>query len=142
MPPLCAIIIFKTNAHLQVEETMLEYLTLILACQLIGEFAVNAANLPFPGPVAGMVLLFLFLTIKGNVPEELTVVSGALLNNLSLLFVPAGVGVMVHFELLGTDAIPLSIALIVSTVATIIVTATVMSRVSKPGQQTGITPDE
>ena len=121
---------------------MLEYLTLILACQLIGEFAVNAANLPFPGPVAGMVLLFSFLAIRGNVPKELTVVSSALLKNLSLLFIPAGVGVMVHFELLGTDAIPLSIALIVSTVATIIVTATVMSRVSKPGQQAGITPDE
>jgi len=36
---------------------MLEYLTLILACQLIGEFAVSTANIPFPGPVAGMILL-------------------------------------------------------------------------------------
>ena len=35
---------------------MLEYLTLILACQLIGEFAVSTANIPFPGPVAGMIL--------------------------------------------------------------------------------------
>ncbi len=105
---------------------MLEYLTLILACQLIGEFAVSTANIPFPGPVAGMILLFLFLTIRGEIPEELGNLSGALLNNLSLMFVPAGVGVMVHFDLLGRDAIPLSIALVVSTLLTIAVTAIVM----------------
>ena len=44
-----------------------------------------------------------------------------------MLFVPAGVGVMVHFELLGSDAIPLSIALIASTVLTVAVTALVMT---------------
>lgn len=110
---------------------MLEYLTLILACQLIGEFAVSTANIPFPGPVAGMILLFVFLLIKGDIPEELGNVSAALLNNLSLMFVPAGVGVMVHFKLLGSDALPLSIALIVSTLLTIAVTALVMMVLNK-----------
>ena len=110
---------------------MLEYLTLILACQLIGEFAVSTANIPFPGPVAGMILLFLFLLIRGEIPEELGNVSGALLNNLSLMFVPAGVGVMVHFELLGADAVPLSIALVVSTLLTIAITAIVMLLLSR-----------
>lgn len=110
---------------------MLEYLTLILACQLIGEFAVSTANIPFPGPVAGMILLFAFLVIKGEIPEELGNVAGALLNNLSLMFVPAGVGVMVHFELLGTDALPLSIALVVSTLLTIAITALVMMLLNK-----------
>ena len=46
---------------------MLEYLTLILACQLIGEFTVSTLQLPFPGPVAGMLLLFTFLTINGGI---------------------------------------------------------------------------
>jgi holin-like protein len=110
---------------------MLEYLTLILACQLIGEFAVSTANIPFPGPVAGMILLFVFLLIKGEIPEDLGQVSAALLNNLSLMFVPAGVGVMVHFKLLGSDALPLSIALIASTLLTIAVTALVMMALNK-----------
>jgi len=110
---------------------MLEYLTLILVCQLIGEFTVNTMQLPFPGPVAGMVLLFIFLVIKGEVPDQLEGITTPLLGNLSLLFVPAGVGVMVHFELLGTDAIPLSIALIASTVLTIAVTALVMTYLNK-----------
>ena len=110
---------------------MLEYLTLIFACQLIGEFAVTTANIPFPGPVAGMILLFIFLLIKGEIPVQLGNVSAALLNNLSLMFVPAGVGVMVHFDLLGTDAFPLSVALVVSTLLTIVITALVMSFLSK-----------
>ena len=120
---------------------MLEYLTLILACQLIGEFAVSTAKIPFPGPVVGMILLFVFLSIKGRVPEELGNVAGALLNNLSLMFVPAGVGVMVHFRLLGTDALPISIALLISTLLTIAVSALVMVLLKKrfpdkPGGET------
>ena len=107
---------------------MLEYLTLILACQLAGELLVGAADVPFPGPVAGMILMFLFLAVKGGIPEELNKLSQALLNNLSLLFVPAGVGVMVHLELLGKDALPLSTALVVSTLLTIAVTALVMKQ--------------
>lgn len=113
---------------------MLEYLTLILVCQLVGEFTVSAASVPFPGPVAGMLLLFLFLSIRGKIPKDLDTVSSVLLNNLSLMFVPAGVGVMAHFEILGTDAWPLSIALVVSTLLTIAVTAMVMAFVSKPSK--------
>jgi holin-like protein len=110
---------------------MLEYFTLILACQLIGEFAVTTLNVPFPGPVAGMMLLFVFLLLKGAVPEHLGDVSNALLNNLSLLFVPAGVGVMAHFELLGTDVWPLSAALLSSTLFTLVVTALAMEFLNK-----------
>ena len=82
---------------------MVEYITLILDCQLIGEFAVTKIGAPFLCPVVGMVLLFVFLLVKGSEPEQLGNVSNALLNNLSLLFVPAGVGVMAHADILGTD---------------------------------------
>lgn len=105
---------------------MLEYLALILCCQLLGELAVSALNAPLPGPVAGMVLLFVYLLVKGEIPEPLAQLSDSLLNNLSLLFVPAGVGVMLHFDLLGTELIPLSIALVLSTLVAIAVTALLM----------------
>ncbi len=105
---------------------MLENFTLILFCQLLGELVVTALALPLPGPVVGMLLLFCLLVIRGFVPDELGKVSDALLSSLSLLFVPAGVGVMLHFELLGAELIPLSVALVVSTLLTIAVTALVM----------------
>lgn len=110
---------------------MLEYFTLILACQLVGELLATALDVPFPGPVVGMVLMFVFLVIRGAVPEQLGQVSAALLNHLSLLFVPAGVGVMVHFELLGTDIWPLSAAVVASTLLSVAVTALVMVFLNK-----------
>ena len=107
---------------------LLNYLTLILACQLAGEWLVTASGLPMPGPVIGMVLLFGFLVVRGRlaspgVPKDLAGVADGLLNHLSLLFVPAGVGVMAHFALLEADWIALSTAIIGSSVLTILVTA-------------------
>lgn len=113
---------------------MLEYLTFILACQLAGEFIVTGLDIPVPGPVVGMVLLFVFLLVRGEVPEPLAQVADALLRNLSLLFVPAGVGVMLHFELLGSDAVPLGVALVLSTLATIAVTALLMVMLRHPAK--------
>lgn len=106
---------------------MLEYFTLILVCQLMGEFTVSTLEVPVPGPVAGMVILFLLLLVNKNVPTDLQVVADGLLRNLSLMFVPAGVGVMAHFELLGSDGIALSIAIVVSTLLTIAITAKAMN---------------
>jgi len=117
---------------------LLNYLTLIFVCQLIGELLVTASGVPLPGPVIGMVLLFVFLVVndkyaksrKGldasGIPEDLAKVGKALLDHLSLLFVPAGVGVMVHFALLRADWFALSAALVISTLLTIGVTAGVM----------------
>ncbi len=109
---------------------MLNYFTLILCCQLAGELAVLATGLPVPGPVAGMVLLFVGLLVKGGIPEGLAQAADGLLANLSLLFVPAGVGVMLHAKLLRDDWLPISLALVASTVLTIVVTAFAMTRLS------------
>jgi putative effector of murein hydrolase LrgA (UPF0299 family) len=110
---------------------MLNYLTLIFSCQLAGEMMVTALRIPLPGPVLGMVLLFVFLLWKGDVPQELARVGDALLSNLSLLFVPAGVGVMAHFTLLRQDWVPLSVAIIGSTLVTIAVTAGAMVTINR-----------
>jgi holin-like protein len=105
---------------------MIGYLTLILGCQLAGELFVAWTGLPLPGPVIGMALLFAGLLIRKGVPDNLARVGDALLSNLSLLFVPAGVGVMLHAGLLGQDWLPISVAVVVSTLLTIAVTASVM----------------
>jgi putative effector of murein hydrolase LrgA (UPF0299 family) len=105
---------------------VLSALTLILICQLCGELVTRSFGLPLPGPVAGMAILFVLLLIRGSVPETVGAVGDVLLKNLSLLFVPAGVGVMAHLGLLGEDLLPIAVALIGSTVATIAVTALLM----------------
>lgn len=111
---------------------MLSALTLILSCQLVGELVTRFLGLPVPGPVAGMVLLFMLLTVKRSVPEGVGEVADSLLRHLALLFVPAGVGVMAHMDLLGQDWLPITAALVGSTLATIAVTALVMSWLARP----------
>lgn len=105
---------------------MISYLTLILGCQLAGELFVAATGLPLPGPVIGMALLFVGLLVRGGIPDALGKIGDVLLANLSLLFVPAGVGVMLHASLLGTDWLPISLAVVVSTLTTIALTAGIM----------------
>lgn len=105
---------------------MLGYLTLVFACQLAGEFIVGALALPVPGPVVGMVCLFVYLLFRGAIPDDLDAVSGTLLRYMSLLFVPAGTGIMLHFQLLGESLLPISVALFVSTLLTIAVTGLFM----------------
>ncbi len=105
---------------------MIAPLTALLVCQLAGEFAVRLTGIPLPGPVLGMALLFTFLLLRGRVPESLDRLTDGLLGNLSLLFVPAGVGVMLHLPLVAREWVPIAASLLVSTLATIAVTALVM----------------
>jgi putative effector of murein hydrolase LrgA (UPF0299 family) len=110
---------------------MLGAFTLLLVYQLVGEVIVHLAGLPVPGPVVGMLLLFLTLTLRGAAPEALRETCQALLSHLSLLFVPAGVGVLLHFKRLGAEWLPISVALVASTVITVGVTALIMRWLQK-----------
>jgi putative effector of murein hydrolase LrgA (UPF0299 family) len=101
--------------------------TILLACQLAGEVLALALQLPVPGPVVGMVLLFCGLLIYGRVPQPMAAVTGELLQNLSLLFVPAGVGVMLHAQLLADNWLALSLGLVLSTIIALAVTGAAMN---------------
>ncbi|MCE7028183.1 CidA/LrgA family protein [Jiella avicenniae] len=115
---------------------MLQALTAILLCQLAGETISAASGLPLPGPVIGMVILFAVLVIRKGVPRDIGVVGDALLANLSLLFVPAGVGIMQHAARLEDEAGAVVAALVGSALVTIAVTAFVMNRLG-PGRGAG-----
>ena len=115
---------------------MLNFLIVLLVCQLTGEVIVLATGIPLPGPVIGMALLFVGLLLRGEVPRALEQMADGLLSNLSLLFVPAGVGVMLHAELVGEELLPIAVSLVVSTLITIVVTAWVMQKLSGEGSGT------
>ncbi len=101
-------------------------MTLLLVYQLVGEITVRLLAVPIPGPVLGMVMLFLTLMIRGHTPEPLQNASTALLSHLSLLFVPAGVGMMAHFDRIADEWLPITLALFFSTIITMVATAGIM----------------
>ncbi|PFG10201.1 CidA/LrgA family protein [Marinobacter sp. LV10MA510-1] len=106
-------------------------ITLLLIYQLAGEVSVRLLGLPVPGPVMGMVMLFITLMIRGGMAKAVEPASTALLGHLSLLFVPAGVGLIVHFNRLGNEWLPISVTLLLSTIITMAVTALVMQWVTR-----------
>lgn len=101
---------------------LIRYLTLILVCQLIGETIQVATGLPVPGPVIGMALLFSGLLVHKRLPDGLGEAAGGLLRHLALLFVPAGVGVMLHVPRLSDEWWPILLAIVPGTLIAIAVT--------------------
>ncbi|MBL1271086.1 MAG: CidA/LrgA family protein [Oceanospirillales bacterium] len=106
-------------------------ITLLLVYQLAGEIIVRLLGVPIPGPVLGMVMLFVTMMIRGQAPESVEQASTALLSHLSLLFVPAGVGMMTHFGRIADEWLPITLALLLSTVITMVATALIMQQTSR-----------
>jgi holin-like protein len=102
---------------------ILHALALLLAFQLIGEAATYALALPVPGPVLGMSLLLGAVALRRDLLPRLKPTTGTLLTHLSLLFVPAGVGVMVHGARLAAEGVAIVVAIVVSTVLGLAATA-------------------
>ena len=99
---------------------MIQALTLLFSCQLVGEFLVRAAGIAFPGPVLGMGFLFAILLVRGHSTPALDAAGDTLLQNLSLLFVPAAVGVVQQAGLVAENWLAITAAIVVSTVLTLI----------------------
>ena len=78
------------------------------------------------GMVVGMALLFAVLVIRRGVPPTLGATAGGLLEHFSLLFVPAGVGVIVHLPLIRSEWPAITVAVIASTILAMAVTALLM----------------
>ncbi|MCB1916443.1 MAG: CidA/LrgA family protein [Rhodocyclaceae bacterium] len=105
---------------------MLKALTLLLSFQLAGEVLSRLLALPVPGPVVGMALMFLLLIVRSGPGAELRETANTLLSHLSLLFVPAGTGVLLHIHRVAEEWLALSVALVASTLIGIAVTALVL----------------
>ncbi|MDP3895371.1 MAG: CidA/LrgA family protein [Mesorhizobium sp.] len=116
-------------------------LAALLLCQLAGEVIVLAVrqimpSLAFPGPVVGMALLFVVLVWRGGPGRSLDATAGGILRNLSLLFVPAAVGIVQYGPVLAEFGLALAVALVVSTALTLLVTVGVfllVARLAAPG---------
>ncbi|HQZ03649.1 MAG TPA: CidA/LrgA family protein [Thauera sp.] len=110
---------------------MISALTLLLAFQLAGEVIARGLGLQVPGPVIGMALLFGALLLRGGPGEDLRQTADKLLQHLSLLFIPAGTGIVMYGELIAAEWVPLTAALLGSTFLAIGVTMLVLKALSK-----------
>jgi len=118
---------------------MLNSIFLIFFFQLVGEFIQKFLELSIPGPVIGLFLLLIMLLLskknyyKIPVNFQINLINSAenLLNYLPLLFIPVGVGVVMHLSLLEDNLVPVMLVIIIGTLLTLAITAFVMERLLK-----------
>lgn len=102
---------------------MITALATLLFFQLLGETLVYLTGLPIPGPVVGLALLLPVMAWQKGWMATVRPTAQTLLQHLSLLFVPAGVGVMQHLRRIGDEALAIGVALVLSTWIGLLVTA-------------------
>ena len=117
---------------------MLKSIFIIFFFQLIGEFLQKLFTLTLPGPVIGMILLLASMLLlkrneifKNKIETPLVQLSEVLTSYLPLLFVPVGVGVVMHLSYLKNSYLEILLIILVSTLLTIGFTAFVMNKLSK-----------
>lgn len=107
---------------------MIGGLLVLLVCQLVGEVVVRLTGLPLPGPVVGMLVFLAVLRVRRpGERSDLVVGANALLGHLQLLFVPAGVGIIVYLAALRENALPIAGGLWGSWLAGLAVTGLVVA---------------
>lgn len=106
--------------------SFLGLITLLLLYQLAGELIVIVLDWPLPGPVIGMFLLLISLLLRRHWAQTWIEPTQHFLKYLSLFFVPAGVGVMVHLARMQDEWWAVLLALLFSTLISLVVTAWVM----------------
>ncbi|GGI31445.1 MULTISPECIES: CidA/LrgA family protein [Bradyrhizobium] len=119
---------------------MLASLSLILLCQLAGEVITRGLGLPLPGPVLGLLLLLILLLARDRFSSiargplrnsGVETASKGLLKHLSLLFVPAGIGVVEKLDLLATHGLAIILILAVSVMVTLLATVLTFRLISR-----------
>ncbi len=105
---------------------MYKGLAVVFSFYFLGEIIAEVGSLPVPGNVLGMT--FLFLALVGGVIdlEDVEKESEFFVRNMSIMFVPPGVGVMVYFDLLKEEILPIVGALFIGFVITVGVTGKVV----------------
>jgi len=115
---------------------MLRSLFIIFFFQLLGEAIQKFFEINIPGPVIGLILLlFVFIFFIKNaspfrkIKKEISETSHQIIKYLSLLFVPIGVGVVMHINYLGDNLFKILAIIIIGTLSTLVFVAYVMEKI-------------
>jgi holin-like protein len=114
---------------------------ILLIFQCLGEGIVFIFGLPIPGPVAGMLLLLGALLAWPRLQALVDEGARQLLSHLSLLFVPAGAGIVAAASVGNGHWLAIVASLLASTVLTLAVTAHVL-RLFSDRQNRGVMGDD
>jgi len=116
---------------------MLAAFAVLLLFQCLGEGIVFVFHLPLPGPVAGMLLLMAALIAFPALLALVEQAANMLLSHLSLLFIPAGVGIVVAASSGSGHWVAIIASLVVSTVLALAVTGLLLRGIDRGQSKDG-----
>jgi len=112
-------------------------MAVLLLFQMAGELLSRGLNWPIPGNVIGMVLLLAGLLTGVVRLAWVEAAADLMLSHMALFFVPAGVGVMVYFELISREWLPIVVATVLSTFVVMAVTGWLAEKL-EPGEKSDV----
>lgn len=107
---------------------LIKQVAIILGFWFIGELLNYITKIPIPGSILGMVLIVIALEFKIIKPKSVALVANFLLNNMAMFFIPAGVGIMLHFKILKQEWLPITIAIVISSLLVLTVVGKLLER--------------
>ncbi|OBU04236.1 CidA/LrgA family protein [Morganella psychrotolerans] len=102
----------------QIAETGWRYLRafiILYLCLFAGNIIVVLLPFSVPGSIAGMLLLFVLLALQILPAHWVQPGCTLLMKNMTMLFLPIGIGVMNYYDTLSAQLLPILIACVVST---------------------------
>ena len=104
---------------------------ILFGCLALGELTVRTTGVKLPSSIIGMLLLTLLLKLKVIRLEWVRGLTDFLIANLGFFFVPPGVALMLYFDLIRAEILPIALATLLSTVIVLIITGHTHQAVSK-----------
>ena len=97
----------------------------------LGELIVRLTGVKLPASIIGMLILTLMLKFKVIKLEWVRGLTDFLIANLGFFFVPPGVALMLYFDLIKAEILPISLATLLSTIIVLLITGQTHQAVSK-----------
>ena len=107
---------------------MIDGLLLLLLFQFLGETLVHFSGIPIPGPVMGMVMLLIALLVRSTVLQRVAPAANLLIGNLTLLFFPIGVGIVLEWSRYSAHGAALLAAVIGGTLVTMVLVIALLKK--------------
>lgn len=101
---------------------MFRQLAIIIGCLAVGEFITWLTGISVPSSIIGMLLLTFLLKVKVIKLEWVETISNFLVKNMGFFFVPPGVALMLYFDIIGKEIVPIVLATTLSTMLVLVVT--------------------
>ena len=101
---------------------MIRQLAILFGCLALGELIITLTHIPLPSSILGMLLLTLLLKLKVIRLEWVRSISDFLVTNIGFFFVPPGVAIMLYFDIIKAQFVPIVTASVISTVLVLAVT--------------------